>query len=232
MPRGTVAAIVRASPGSRIIVTSRAPLHVNGEHDLPVAPLAQDARRAVPRSRTRGPTGLGARGRPLHRRGDLPAARRPAVGHRARRGARDAPPAGGDPRPAHGSSAAARDPVPATPRCASARSMGPWHGATTSSILTGRHCSMSLRSSTEGSIWRRSTPSPGQRRAVGDRLDDLVELADRSLIVADPSGRRTATLPDAPDDPVVRAGPAHRSGSRGGCSTAARRGVPRTRDRG
>ncbi len=34
-----IAAIVRASPGSRFLVTSRAPLHVAGEHELPIAPL-------------------------------------------------------------------------------------------------------------------------------------------------------------------------------------------------
>jgi predicted ATPase/class 3 adenylate cyclase len=36
---GDVSALVRASPASRVIVTSRAPLRVQGEHDFPVAPL-------------------------------------------------------------------------------------------------------------------------------------------------------------------------------------------------
>ena len=38
-----VAAVVHASPKSRIVVTSRAPLHIAGEHEIPVAPLADDA---------------------------------------------------------------------------------------------------------------------------------------------------------------------------------------------
>lgn len=38
---GQVAALVRASPGSRIIVTSRAPLHLAGEREVPVPPLSR-----------------------------------------------------------------------------------------------------------------------------------------------------------------------------------------------
>lgn len=38
-----VTAIVRAAPACQVIVTSRAPLHVSGEHEVPVAPLADDA---------------------------------------------------------------------------------------------------------------------------------------------------------------------------------------------
>jgi len=38
-----VAAVVHASPKSRVIVTSRAPLHIAGEHELPVSPLSDDA---------------------------------------------------------------------------------------------------------------------------------------------------------------------------------------------
>jgi predicted ATPase/class 3 adenylate cyclase len=37
-----VTAVVRASPASRVIVTSRAPLHVGGEHEIHVRPLADD----------------------------------------------------------------------------------------------------------------------------------------------------------------------------------------------
>ncbi len=40
--RRRVAALLRASPGSRFIVTSRAPLHVAGEHEYPVRPLSVD----------------------------------------------------------------------------------------------------------------------------------------------------------------------------------------------
>lgn len=38
-----VAAVVHASPTSRVLVTSRAPLHIGGEHEVPVAPLFDDA---------------------------------------------------------------------------------------------------------------------------------------------------------------------------------------------
>lgn len=38
-----VTAIVRGAPACQVIVTSRAPLHVSGEHEVPVAPLADDA---------------------------------------------------------------------------------------------------------------------------------------------------------------------------------------------
>jgi predicted ATPase/class 3 adenylate cyclase len=37
-----ISTVVRASPGSRFVVTSRAPLHVAGEHELPIAPLVAD----------------------------------------------------------------------------------------------------------------------------------------------------------------------------------------------
>jgi predicted ATPase len=37
---GEVGAILRASPGTRILVTSRAPLHIAGEQEYPVRPLA------------------------------------------------------------------------------------------------------------------------------------------------------------------------------------------------
>lgn len=37
-----VAAVVRASPASRVLVTSRAPLRIVGEHEVPVAPLVDD----------------------------------------------------------------------------------------------------------------------------------------------------------------------------------------------
>ncbi len=40
---GDVGAVVHASPASRILVTSRAPLHLAGEHEVPVAPLVDDA---------------------------------------------------------------------------------------------------------------------------------------------------------------------------------------------
>ena len=45
---GDVATLVRASPGSRFVVTSRAPLHVGGEQEYPVRPLAVEAARPRP----------------------------------------------------------------------------------------------------------------------------------------------------------------------------------------
>ena len=41
---GEVAALVRMSPASRIVVTSRAPLHLGGEQEYPVRPLTIGAR--------------------------------------------------------------------------------------------------------------------------------------------------------------------------------------------
>jgi predicted ATPase/class 3 adenylate cyclase len=38
-----ISAIVRASPRSRFLATSRAPLHLVGEHELPISPLTDDA---------------------------------------------------------------------------------------------------------------------------------------------------------------------------------------------
>ena len=42
---GQVVALLRASPASRIVVTSRAPLHVGGEQEYPVRPLVDRSRR-------------------------------------------------------------------------------------------------------------------------------------------------------------------------------------------
>ncbi len=38
-----IATVVHASPASRVLVTSRAPLHLAGEHEVPVAPLVDEA---------------------------------------------------------------------------------------------------------------------------------------------------------------------------------------------
>lgn len=42
---GVVADLMRISPGSRYIATSRAPLHLSGEHEVPVGPLTDGALR-------------------------------------------------------------------------------------------------------------------------------------------------------------------------------------------
>ena len=121
---GDVATLVRASPGSRFVVTSRAPLRIGGEQEYPVRPLAVGERLArdrdrgstrprrgdppVHRSGAGGPAGLGARPGPADRRRDLRAARRAAARHRAGRRAAVAAAAGRHPRPARGAPAAAR----------------------------------------------------------------------------------------------------------------------------
>ena len=51
---GDVATLVRASPGSRFIVTSRAPLHVAGEQEYPVRPLTMDGASAGDAGLARG----------------------------------------------------------------------------------------------------------------------------------------------------------------------------------
>ena len=128
----TIAAIVRASPTSRVLVTSRAPLHVAGEHEIPVPPAEPTTRSACSRDRARAV-----------RPGWDPAARR-------RRGRRDLSArsttcrsASSSPRRAsrccrrRSSAIASRPACPcpgparATRRPASARSRRPWPGATT-----------------------------------------------------------------------------------------------------
>ena len=48
-----VAALLAAAPGLRVLATSRSPLHVRGEHEIPVTPLADDAAVALFADRAR-----------------------------------------------------------------------------------------------------------------------------------------------------------------------------------
>ena len=48
-----VAALLAAAPGLRVLATSRSPLHVRGEHEVPVTPLADDAAVALFADRAR-----------------------------------------------------------------------------------------------------------------------------------------------------------------------------------
>ena len=58
---GDVGAVVHVSPASRVLVTSRAPLHLAGEHEVPVAPLVDDCHPPLHRTSPCGPAGLGRR---------------------------------------------------------------------------------------------------------------------------------------------------------------------------
>ena len=75
----------------------------------------------------------------------------------------------------------------ATPRRVSARWRERSPGATTSSARISRHCSIGSGYSRAASTSSRSTSVVGTSAWAGDRLDDLLELADQSLIVAAPT---------------------------------------------
>ena len=203
-----VAAVVHASPASRVLVTSRAPLHIAGEHEFPVAPLVDDAVAPLHRARASGPAGLGPRRRRRVVAEICRPARRPAARDRARR------------RPRRSCSPtvirdrlAARLPLPGSgPRDAPARQR------TLEGAVAWSHDLLDCRSPGPAPSARRLRgrlrPRAGRRgrRSVGGRaaidLDALLELADQSLIVAAPTPRRQGEVPHAADDPVVRARPA------------------------
>ncbi len=83
-----VVALLQASPRSRFLVTSRAPLRISGEQEYPVPPLPVGGEAAVQlfveRARSVRPAWEPGAGH-ADRRGDLHAPRRPAARHRARR---------------------------------------------------------------------------------------------------------------------------------------------------
>ena len=113
---GDVAAILRASPGTHVVVTSRAPLRISGEQEYPVPPLDGGRGLFVERARSVRP-------------GWDPGADEAVVdaicalvdglplGIELDGGARLAPPGGRDPRPARR--------APPTPRSGSARRSRP-----------------------------------------------------------------------------------------------------------
>ena len=184
-----VAAVVHASPASRVIVTSRAPLRIAGEHEVPVAPLVDDAADAVRRPGAGRPVGLGPGSGTAdvvaeicHLLDDLPlgielAAARvstlPPTVIRDRLAARL-------PLPGSGSSRRARPPADVgrgrrlEPRPPAAR--------------TGRRCSISWACSRAASISSRSNAVAGPSALpTAIDLDELLELAEQSLIVAAPT---------------------------------------------
>ena len=89
-------AILHASPRSKLVVTSRAPLRLAAEHELALGPLAAEPAVALRAPRPRRQPAP-ARRRDRRHRGDLPSARRAAAGDRARRGADQGPLAPGHP---------------------------------------------------------------------------------------------------------------------------------------
>ena len=90
-----VARLLAASPRVKLVATSRSPLHVAGEQELAISPLARaPARRAVREPRAGAEPAARARGRrPRADRAHLRAPRRPPARDRARRRAQQAAPA-------------------------------------------------------------------------------------------------------------------------------------------
>jgi class 3 adenylate cyclase len=81
-----VAALLVAAPGVVVLATSRRPLHLQQEHELPVPPLELPGETGVPEVTASGAARLfGDRGQRRRHRGDLPAPGRAAAGHRAGR---------------------------------------------------------------------------------------------------------------------------------------------------
>ena len=181
-----VAALVRASPASRVIVTSRAPLHVVGRARAPGPPARPTTASGLFIERARAV-------RPGWEPGGGPrrSSRRSARCWTTCRWASSSPPrasrsaAGRHPRPTRRPPAAART-RPRDAPAASARSTSAV--AWSHDLLTRRTPAPAPRA---GGVRGRLRPRAGRRvrraaASVGDRLDDLLELADHSLIVAVP----------------------------------------------
>ena len=154
-----VTAIVRASPATRVIVTSRAPLHVAGEHEVAVRPLAARRRPAVHRAGPGGPGGLAAQRR--RSRSSRRSARCWTTCLSASSSLPRAPRCCRRASSAIASPAACPCPDQASgmPRAANARSTRRSPGATTSWTRRASACSTSSPSSRAASTWSRSMRS-------------------------------------------------------------------------
>ncbi len=155
--RSTPSCVARA-PRLTILVTSRAVLHVSGEHVFPVAPLDEDeaVELFVERARLLEPSFARTHGERARPRRDLPARRRAPARDRARR---RAGPHALARRAARAARRAPRTPHrrPARPPGAAADAAGDAStGATTSSPSTSARCSHGSPSSRPA---RRSRPS-------------------------------------------------------------------------
>src|SRR4029079_9185761 len=181
-----VAAIVHASPTSRIIVTSRAPLRIAGEHEFSVAPLVErgtdlfiDRARAVRVGWEAGTTDAEVIAEICHLLDDLPLGIELAAARVAA-----LPPSVIRDR------LAARLPLPGSgPRDAPARQRtlegaGGWRH----DLLPPDRQEMLHRLGVfEGGFDLEQVDAVVGSSNTGDHLDALLELADQSLIVATPT---------------------------------------------
>ena len=206
-------ALLEACPRLKIVATSREALAIDGEALVPVPPLARVARAdAVRRPRGGRPPRLRGRRR---RARDLPPAGRAAAGARAGRRA-----------PAHAHRGrAGRAPRRPLPRCSPAAA-APRSRATARCARWSTGAG-SCSTSPSGVLARRlsiftagATVASASAVYGDDAFDGLAALAERSLAAGRP-GRRADPLPDARDDPRVRAREA-RGGGRAGDGARAR----------
>ena len=200
--------------GSRIIVTSRAPLRIAGEHEFSVAPLVDERPGPVHRSGPRRPAGWEAGRRAdvvaeiCDLLDDLPLGIELAAARVA------ASAADRHPRPPGGASAIARAADLETHPRASGRSKARSPGVTTSSLPIARRCfigSASSRAASTSSRWTRS--SARRRRRRSSRRPARARGPEPHRRGTDP--RRQGEVPHAADDPVLRPRPA-------GAATASR----------
>ena len=197
---GEVAALVRMSPASRFVVTSRAPLHLGGEQEYPVdrsriesavrmpaSRLSTAATRLfVDRARAVRPDWEPGAGPADHRR-DLRAARRPATRHRARRGAAVVAASRRDPRPA-----GRQLPLPGSgPRDAPTRqrtlegAIGWSHDLLTPAERTTLHAVAVFEGGFDVAQAEQVIGAGGAGAAAGEALDHLLALGEHSLIARD-----------------------------------------------
>ena len=215
-----VSALLAASSGLRVLVTSRAPLHVSGEQEYRLEPLpARRCGGALRRASARGRARARAR---RDGRGHLPPPRRPSAGDRARRGAHEAARSR-----ARSSSVSTRAP-PAPDRRRARRARAPAHAARDDRVelrppRRGRQGALRAALRLRGQLSARRRGGGlrgGSRRARGARRLEPAE-ADR---------RRP--LPDARDDPRVRTRAAREVGGTRRAAAAPRRVLLRARRAG